>query len=109
MPRDLHEHTRLRHRIRALFAGPERGGSVAPAPAVPLRDILRFFWPYVKPYRRRTAIGLILVVIVPALSAASVYMIKVVVDEVITPADLGPFAWIGPVIFGLALARLLVQ
>ena len=80
-----------------------------PAPPVPIREIFRFFWPFMRPYRRRGAIALVLMAIVPALTAAQLYMIKVIIDDVVEPADLDAFWWVAAVVLGIALARLVVQ
>jgi ATP-binding cassette subfamily B protein len=77
---------------------------VAAAPAVPPRELLRRFWPFARPYRLAITSGILLVVLLPAVQAAEIWMFKVVVDEVIVPADLGALPWIAALVLGLTLA-----
>jgi ATP-binding cassette, subfamily B, bacterial len=77
---------------------------VAAAPAVPPRELVRRFWPFARPYRLAIAAGIVLVALLPAVQAAEIWMFKVVVDEVVVPADLGALPWIAAVVLGLTLA-----
>src|ERR1044072_378982 len=97
----------VRERIRGLLSpvDPEgREAIVAAAPPVPPREIFRRFWPYARPYRRWLALGLVFVVAVPLVDAASIWMVKVGVDGGLVPSDFGPFVWIALVYVGLTLA-----
>jgi ABC-type multidrug transport system fused ATPase/permease subunit len=64
------------------------------APAVPARTILRTFWPYARPFRRWLVVDFILILLVPALDAAQIWMFKLLIDDVLVPRDFGPFLWI---------------
>jgi ABC-type multidrug transport system fused ATPase/permease subunit len=92
-------------RIRALLA-PEFGDDslVAEAPVVSPREVFRRFWPYAKPYRRWLLVSLVLIVLVPAIETATIWMFKVVVDRVLVPHDFGPLWWIALAYFGLTIA-----
>ncbi len=57
------------------------------APRVPVRTIFRRFWPDTRPFRGRMLLSLLLVPVPPALTAAGVYLFKVLVDDVLTPHD----------------------
>jgi ABC-type multidrug transport system fused ATPase/permease subunit len=81
---------------------------VAPAPAVRVRDILRRFWPDVRPYRRWIALGLVFAIVVPAIETAEIWMFKLVVDDVLVPGDLGPLGWIAVTYLGLLLLGALI-
>ena len=86
---------RARSRLRQLLAPTAEGeGLVAAAPALPLREVFRRFWPYARPYRRLLYLTLVFVVLTPLVEAALVWMFKLVVDEVLVPKDFGPFWWI---------------
>jgi ABC-type multidrug transport system fused ATPase/permease subunit len=74
---------------------------VAAAPAVRVRDILRRFWPDVRPYRGWIALGLVFAVVVPAIETAEIWLFKLVVDDVLVPGDLAPLAWIALAYLGL--------
>jgi ATP-binding cassette subfamily B protein len=94
----------LRDGFRALLATAEGGdGLVAAAPPVPIREIFRRFWPYARPYRKWLAFSLVFIVLGPAIDTATIWMFKVVVDEVLVPRDFDPFWWIALAYLGLTL------
>jgi ABC-type multidrug transport system fused ATPase/permease subunit len=71
---------------------PARVTSLADAsPRVRIRTIFARFWPDTKPFRRRFGVSLLLVGIAPALSAAELWLFKILVDQVVVPHDFGPF------------------
>jgi ATP-binding cassette, subfamily B, bacterial len=78
-------------------------GLVAAAPSVPPRELLRRFWPFARPYRLAIAAGVILVALLPAVQAAEIWMFKLVVDEVITPAELDALPWIAAAVVALTI------
>ena len=80
-----------------------RSDVVAHAPALPVREVLRRFWPDARPYRRWLPLGLVLIAVGVAIETAEIYLFKLVVDEVLVPGDLGPLLPIG-----LATAGLLI-
>ena len=57
------------------------------APTVPLRAIFRRFWPHTRGFRGRMVLSLLLTGAVPAISTASIYLYKVLIDDVLTPQD----------------------
>jgi ABC-type multidrug transport system fused ATPase/permease subunit len=90
--------------LRWLISVPEGGdGPVAAAPALPLRTVMRRFWPYARPYRRWLAVTALLVVAVPAAEAAAIWLFKLVVDDVLVPRDLAPLLPIGLAYLGLTV------
>jgi len=88
---------------RLLVPAAEGDGLVAAAPALPVREVFRRFWPYAKPYRRLLYITLVFVVLTPLVEAALIWMFKLVVDRVLVPKDFGPFWWIALAYLGLNL------
>src|SRR6266550_2677133 len=94
---------RARQRLRALLSIPATEGIVAAAPQLPIKEIFRRFWPFARPYRRWLVLGLVFVVLGPAIDTALIWMFKVVVDQVLVPVDFGPLPWIAAAYFGLAL------
>ena len=62
------------------------------APQVRIRSIFARFWPDTRPFRGRMLLSLLLIPISPALTTASVYLFKVLVDDVLTPHDYHLFA-----------------
>jgi ABC-type multidrug transport system fused ATPase/permease subunit len=78
-------------------------GYVAAAPQVPVRELLRRFWPFARPYRGRIALGLLPLLAIPAVEAAEIWLFGVVVDEVLVPRDLAMLVPIALAYVGLAL------
>jgi ATP-binding cassette, subfamily B, bacterial len=103
----------MRHRIKGLLAGvrnllkgiEESEGFVAAAPAVPVLEIFRRFWPYARPYRRWLPAILVLAALGPAIDAATIWMYKVLVDEVLVPREFGLLVWVVLAYVGLSLAE----
>jgi len=94
----------LGDRINRLVALPEGGSSpVQHAPSVPIREIARRFWPYARPYRLWLCVSFLLILLVPAIAAAQIWMFKLVVDEVLVPKDFGPFVWIAAAYLALTI------
>src|SRR5215212_9144083 len=101
---------RMRALVRRLL-DPAAGGEglVAAAPRLPLREVLRRFWPYARPHRRWLLAVLALIAVGQAIDAATLWMFKVVVDEVLVPRDFGPFLWVAGAYVGLTVAGGLVS
>jgi len=78
-------------------------GLVRQAPPVPVRTIVRRFWPYARPYRPWLAVTLLLIAISAALEAGAVYAFKLLVDDVLVPRDLGALPWVAAVFVGIAV------
>src|SRR5918997_5972024 len=103
----------MQHRIKWLLAGvrgllmgiEESKGPVAAAPAIPVREIFRRFWPYARPYRRWLPVILFLVALGPAIEAATIWMYKILVDEVLVPQSFGLLLWVVLAYVGLTLAE----
>jgi ABC-type multidrug transport system fused ATPase/permease subunit len=94
----------MRERIRGLLKPEfEDDSLVAETPPVHVREIFRRFWPYAKPYRRWLLVSLVLIAVVPAIETATIWMFKVVVDQVLVPHDFGPLWWIALAYLGLTL------
>lgn len=81
---------------------------VAPAPPVPIREIFRRFWPYARPYRRWLLLTLVFIVLTPLIDVATLWLFKLVVDDVMVPRDLGPLPWLAAAYFGLTVVGGLV-
>jgi len=85
------------------MTSPTEASSVAAAPALPLAEVFRRFWPYARPYRRILWLSLIFVVASPAVDAATVWIYKRVVDEVIVPQSLSALPSLAAIYVGLML------
>jgi ATP-binding cassette subfamily B protein len=94
----------LRRNIRRLLVPAPPGLEIVPAaPAVRLREVFRRFWPYARPYRRWLLLSVVFILLAPAIETATIWMFKVVVDQVLVPRDLGPLGWIALAYIGLTL------
>jgi ATP-binding cassette, subfamily B, bacterial len=90
--------------LRRLFAGVDAGdGVVSAAPGVGVRTLFRRFWPFARPMRAALFVGVLFLLAVPAVEAAQVWLFKVLVDEALVPADLGPLGWIALIYVALFL------
>ncbi len=69
-----------RPRARRGREGRRRGDRGRGAPALPVREIFKRFWPHARPYRRRLPPVLLLVAPGPAVEAAVIRMYKLLVD-----------------------------
>jgi ABC-type multidrug transport system fused ATPase/permease subunit len=99
----------LSDRIRRWLVVEPGGGVVAAAPPLTVREVLRTFWPYAKPYRKWLWLTLFFIVLTPAIDTALIWMFKVVVDEVFVPRDFSPFWWIALAYVGLTLLNGLIE
>ena len=107
----------MRHRIERLLSGvrnllkgiDESEGFVAAAPAVPVREVFRRFWPFARPYRRLLPLILLFAALGPAIDAATIWMYKILVDEVLIPQNFGLLLWVVLAYVGLSLAEGLVS
>ena len=68
-----------------------------------LRQIFGRFWPYARPYRRTLWLTLVFVIGSPAIDAATVWIYKRLIDEVVVPHDFGPLAQLAAMYLGLTL------
>lgn len=97
---------KLTDALRRLAAGfDEEEGVVAAAPVVPVGEVFRRFWPHARPYRRLLPLVLFFVALVPAIEAATIWMYKVLVDEVLIPRQFDLLVWVLLAYAGLQLAE----
>jgi ATP-binding cassette subfamily B protein len=88
---------------RSLAPADDDDKLVAAAPAVPIRAVVRRFWPLARPFRRVFFAGLVLAALLPAVEAAEIWIFKLIVDDVLVAESLSPLAVYVPVMVGLAL------
>jgi ATP-binding cassette, subfamily B, bacterial len=90
--------------LRRLMATPGgEPGIVAAAPQLPMREVLRRFWPYARPYRRWLWLSGLFIVLVPLTEAVAIWMFKLVVDDVLVPRDLSALLPIAAAYLALAV------
>jgi ATP-binding cassette, subfamily B, bacterial len=76
---------------------------VAAAPLASLEHIVRRFWPYARDYRLWFAPTLALVVAAPLLDGVSIWLFKLLVDDVLVPHDLGRLPALAAAYLGITL------
>ena len=79
------------------------------APPIRIRTMFARFWPDTRPFRGRMLLSLLLVPVGPALATGSVYLFKVLVDDVLTPHDYQLFLPIALAYVGFAVVGGLVS
>jgi ATP-binding cassette subfamily B protein len=105
-----HKPARFRAWVDKVVAEPEEEEEiVAHAPVLPVREVFGRFWPYARPFRRWIPVIVLLVALGSALEAASIWMYKVLVDEVLVPRDFGLLGWVALAYLGLLLLDGLVS
>jgi len=78
----------------ALAPLSEKVGLVAAAPPVPIREIIRRFWPDLRADRWLLLVGLAAVAALPAVMTLEVWLFQILVDSVLVPQVLGPLGWL---------------
>jgi ATP-binding cassette, subfamily B, bacterial len=102
--------SRIRSKIHDLLVPrPEGPEVVAAARQLPVREVVRRFWPDARPYRRWIPALLVLVVVGAFVETAQIWMYGLVIDEVLVPGDPGPLVWIAIAYVGLTLASGLIS
>jgi ABC-type multidrug transport system fused ATPase/permease subunit len=76
---------------------------VGQAPPVPVRTILRRFWPYAAQQRRWLPVLLLLVVVPPLVEGGQLLLFKALIDEVMVPRRLEAFPPLAAAFVGLTL------
>jgi ATP-binding cassette, subfamily B, bacterial len=72
----------------------EPHGLGQPAPALRVREIFSRFWPDARPFRTWLAFSLVLVVVAPLLDTATIWLFKLLIDNVLTVRNFSAF---GPI------------
>ena len=75
--------------------------SVGQAPPVPIRTILRRFWPYAAQQRRWLPVLLLLVAVPPLVEGGQLLLFKAMIDDVMVPRDLEAFLPLAVAFLGL--------
>jgi ATP-binding cassette, subfamily B, bacterial len=97
---------KLKQALRSLMPEMDEGeGLVAAAPVMELREIFVRFWPYAKPYRRFVPLIVLFAVVASALQAATIWIYKILIDDVLIPRDFELLVWVGLAYLGLTLAE----
>ncbi len=96
---------KLKQALRSFMPEIDEGESlVAAAPVLELREIFLRFWPYAKPYRRWLPLIVLFAVVASALQAATIWIYKILIDDVLVPRDFELLVWVVLAYLGLTLA-----
>lgn len=74
---------------------------VAAAAGMRVGDVVRRFWPRLRPLRWWLLLGLLLLAAAPAVQVAEILLYQRLVDDVLVPADLSPLLWLALAYIGL--------
>lgn len=74
-------------------------------PRAGIREIFGRFWPETRRFRARVWISLVLVGVGPVLSTTSIWLFKVLIDDVLAPHDFHLFPMIAAAYVGIAVAE----
>jgi subfamily B ATP-binding cassette protein MsbA len=97
---------KLKQALGSLMPEMDEGeGLVAAAPVMEFREIFLRFWPYAKPYRRFVPIIVLFAIVASALQAATIWIYKILIDDVLIPKDFELLVWVGLAYLGLTLAE----
>lgn len=96
------------HRLIAIQSNDSGEGVVSPPPA-PVGAIFRRFWPYARPYRRWLWLTLVFVILAPVIDTATIWLFKLLVDDVLAPRNFRPFGVIALAYVGLTVLDGLVS
>jgi ATP-binding cassette subfamily B protein len=97
---------KIKQALGSLMPEMDEGESlVAAAPVMELREIIGRFWPYARPYRRWLPIIVLCAVVASALQAATIWIYKILIDDVLIPKDFELLVWVGLAYLGLTLAE----
>ena len=83
----------------------EEEGLVAAAPVMEMRQIFIRFWPFAKPYRRFVPLIVLFAVVASALQAATIWIYKILIDDVLVPKDFELLVWVGLAYLGITLVE----
>ncbi len=77
---------------------------IGPTPNLGVRELFRSFWPFTRSLRLAMAAALVLAAITPVLDAAGLWLFKLLIDDVLTPRQFGPFPRIAALYVAITLA-----
>jgi ATP-binding cassette, subfamily B, bacterial len=98
------------HRKAAGHPAPAaRKPLVEAAPTVGLRTVFRAFWPDTRQFRGRLFASLAMVAIPPLLAATSIWMLKILIDDVLAPRDMALFGTVAGAFVGLTALEGLIS
>lgn len=79
------------------------------APPLRLHEVVRRFWPDLRPFRGWIALSMVFLAALPVISVVEILLFQRLVDEVLVPADYGPLLGIVALYVGLNLLSAVVS
>ena len=95
--------------VTSLRPAVDEAPIVAAAGSLTVTDVVRRFWPRLRPLRGWLLLGMLLLAAAPAISVAEVLLFQRLVDDVLVPATLEPLIWIAAIYVGLNLLSAVVS
>lgn len=93
----------------ALRPETDRAPIVAEAPSLTLAQVLRRFWPRLRPLRRWLVAAVVLLAAAPLIEIAEILLFERLVDDVLVPADFGPLVWLAGIYIALNLTSAVIS
>ncbi|MDQ3737897.1 MAG: ABC transporter ATP-binding protein/permease [Actinomycetota bacterium] len=78
------------------------------APAMTIREVIKRYWPWMRPLRGFLLIGLLLLAVAPMIEVVEVVLFQRLVDDVLAPGNAGPLVAIALVYLGLNIVSAVV-
>jgi len=101
---------RLLQQLAALLRpAPDAAPLVRQAQPMTLRQVVRRFWPDLRPLRWWLLLLVVLLAAAPLIAVLEVLLFQKLVDDVLVPATLGPLVWIAALYVGLNLLSAVVS
>jgi subfamily B ATP-binding cassette protein MsbA len=94
---------RPRRLLDLLRPAPDTTPLVGEAPPMTITQVVRRFWPDLRPLRGWLLLLVALLAAAPLIAVLEVLLFQKLVDDVLVPADLGPLVWIAGLYVGLNL------
>jgi subfamily B ATP-binding cassette protein MsbA len=79
------------------------------APGLTLREVVRRFWPRLRPLRTWILLAVVLLAAAPAIEVAEILLFQRLVDDVLVPAAWEPLVWLAAVFLGLNLLSAVIS
>ncbi len=79
------------------------------APGMTLKQVVRRFWPQLRPLRWWLLLGLGVLLAAPAIEVVEILLFKRLVDDVLVPADISPLLTLALLYLGLNLASAVIS
>ena len=101
--------TMWRRAMASLRPEVDHAPLVEHAPGMTLVQVVRRFWPRLRPLRWWLVLAMLLVAAAPAIEVVEILLFQRLVDDVLVPADWRPLVWLALTYIGLNIASAIVS